>query len=261
MGRFIAAKKNTTPQSKQELRAAKQMNCRIEAGSSLIARQKLREKANPAEEPKPWPGVLLGVAKPNGNKEKLLTEELANRVQSCAEDGPKIKCTHTLKRNRMSKNLPRSWRTKQKNYIFWHGRLNPVERKYIRRKWNRKRLESSRSGTDASTENKNNLQIDAKIETDEKRPAAEESCTVTETEPVKTSGPLAATSADGLRSEQEQLSRGPDAKAQGSTQRCKEKWSSRGPRPGVRIREKKKKVSDEEVPTQNKMQIILFHWD
>jgi hypothetical protein len=65
---------------------------------------------------------------------------------------------------------------KAENYIFWHGRLNPVERKSIRRKRNRKRLESSRSGTDASTENKNSLQIDAKTETDEKRSAAEESC-------------------------------------------------------------------------------------
>jgi hypothetical protein len=62
--------------------------------------------------------VLLGAAKPNGNKEKLLTKELANRVQYCAEDGPKIKCMHTLKWNRMSKNLPRSRRTKQKTIDF-----------------------------------------------------------------------------------------------------------------------------------------------
>jgi hypothetical protein len=44
MGHFLVAKKNTTSQSKQELRAAKQMNCRIEAGSSLSRDKNCKRK-------------------------------------------------------------------------------------------------------------------------------------------------------------------------------------------------------------------------
>jgi hypothetical protein len=68
-------------------------------------------------------------------------------------------------------------------------------------------------------------------------------CTVTETEPVKTSGPLAATSADGLRSEQEQLSRGPGAKALGQHTTMQRKMiKQRTETQSSNTRRKKKKV-------------------
>jgi hypothetical protein len=83
-------------------------------------------------------------------------------------------------------------------------------------------------------------------------------CTVTETEPVKTSGPLAATSADGLRSEQEQLSRGPDAKAPAAHNDAKKNDRAEDPDKELEYEKKKKEVSDL-VPTQNKMQSKIFY--
>jgi hypothetical protein len=133
-----------------------------------------------------------------------------------------------------------------------------VERKSIRRKWNRKRLESSRSGTDASTENKNNLQIDAKIETDEKRPAAEESCTVTETEPVKTSGPLRQLQLMASDLSRNNSAEEPTLRHRAAHNDAKKNDRAADPDQELEYERKKKKVSDE-VPTQNKMQIRIFH--
>jgi hypothetical protein len=107
------------------------------------------------------PGERAGKSKSRG--QKIVGVLGSSALKSRAENGPRPKAKSEM---RTSKYLPCSRRTNQKNYRIWHGRLNRVGRKYICRKRNRKHLESSRPGTDVSTENKNGWQIDAKIETE-----------------------------------------------------------------------------------------------
>jgi hypothetical protein len=120
--------------------------------------------------------VLLGAAKPNGNKGKIGDRRTGEQGAVLCGGRTKDQVHAHPETEQDEQKSSTLTENKAENNIFWHGRLNPVERKSIRRKRNMKCLESSRSRTDASTENKNSLQIDVKTKTDEKWPAAEESC-------------------------------------------------------------------------------------
>jgi hypothetical protein len=71
MGHFLAAKKNTTPQSKQELRAAKQMNCRIKAWELPCRATKTARESEPGRRTEPVTRSASGGGKTQRQQGKI----------------------------------------------------------------------------------------------------------------------------------------------------------------------------------------------
>jgi hypothetical protein len=169
-------RKNTTPQSKQELRAAKQTNCRIQAWELPCRTTKTARESEPGRRTEPVTRSASRGGKTQRQQGKIADKRTGEQGAVLCGGRTKDQVHAHPEMEQDEQKSSTLTENKAENYRFWHGRLNPVERKSICRKQNRKCLESSRSGTDASTENKNSFQIDAKIETEVKWPAAEESC-------------------------------------------------------------------------------------